>query len=318
MQNTTLILGLNPTWQRLFITEDLVLGKIHRLPKPVEFASGKGINCGRVLDLLGGKPILLHFLGGANGRFIFDELAAAGLVQIPVWIQANTRISTTLVSETTTELIEPSPEISPEENADFIKTLIENWDGVDRIVISGSFPLSFDTQAFFETNLKDKRIFIDAVTDIEEWLEKGVELLKINSNEYFTLLKQMEIPQVTSSPKFWEISAEGLLSKLPIRYLVVTDEENLVRAFFIEEEKLHFAQLKPPTVSVLNSIGAGDSFLAGWLRGDGLQLSFEEKLCKATAVAAARCEVDRPWNIRLERVLELESKLQTQIEWFNN
>ena len=73
MQNNTLILGLNPAWQRLFITEKFELGQVHRLPKAVEFGSGKGVNCGRVLQLLGGNPMMMHFLGGSYGSCIFEN-----------------------------------------------------------------------------------------------------------------------------------------------------------------------------------------------------------------------------------------------------
>ena len=43
-------------------------------------------------------------------------------------------------------------------------------------------------------------------------------------------------------------------------------------------------------------------------------LSFESCLAKATAVASARCEVERPWNLSLDRVAELESDLSTKVE----
>jgi fructose-1-phosphate kinase PfkB-like protein len=315
MQNNTLILGLNPAWQRLFITEKFELGEVHRLPKAVEFGSGKGVNCGRVLQLLGGNPMMMHFLGGSYGSCIFDELSASGIRQIPIWIQSPTRICTTVVSDgVTTELIEPSPVLSNLENEDFIQTLVENWEDVNRIVVCGSFPSNFDSEALLNTDLVNKRLFVDAINDIDKWLEKGVELLKLNANEYFKLLQHMSIPQVTSSPQFWKITASTVLERLPIHYLVVTDEEGPVRVFFMVEGKFQFIQLQPPSIKVVNSIGAGDSFLAGWLRADALDSSLEETICRATAVAVARCEVDRPWNLKLERVHQLEKELLPAIE----
>src|SRR5574344_1249427 len=180
MQNNTLILGLNPAWQRLFITEKFELGQVHRLPKAVEFGSGKGVNCGRVLQLLGGNPMMMHFLGGSYGSCIFDELSASGISQIPIWIQAPTRICTTVVSDgVTTELIEPSPVLSDLENEDFIQTLSENWEDVNRIVVCGSFPINFESETLLNIDLKDKRLFVDAINDIDKWLEKGVERPKI-------------------------------------------------------------------------------------------------------------------------------------------
>ena len=80
------------------------------------------------------------------------------------------------------------------------------------------------------------------------------------------------------------------------------------------EKKFQGLLLQPPAIELKNDIGAGDSFFAGWLYADGKGLEFEESLVKATAVAVARCEVERPWNLRLERIEELEQELASQVE----
>ena len=72
--------------------------------------------------------------------------------------------------------------------------------------------------------------------------------------------------------------------------------------------------VKPPAVKLVNDIGAGDAFLAGWLAADFLGLPISDRLAKAAAVSAARCEVDRPWNIDLGRVSALESDLLPLVE----
>ena len=134
----------------------------------------------------------------------------------------------------------------------------------------------FDKKSGEETRkaLKSKMDeFINAVKDIDGLLEKEVEVLKLNMEEYCELLQRLSIPLVTSSPQFWKISAMAVLERLPIKHIVVTDEENPVRVFFVLEGKLQILQLQPPTVEVVNCIGAGDSFLAGWIYADSLGLS---------------------------------------------
>ena len=315
MPQETLILGLNPAWQRLFFLDKFMPGEVHRVPKVEEYASGKGINCGRVLQHLGGNPLLMHFLGADYGSRIFDELSACGLNQAPVWIKEPTRICTTIACEgDSTELIEPSPILTEAENEDFIQTLNEYWTSTQCVALCGSFPQGFDVSRINAFDFAGKRVFIDAIEDIDAWLEKGVELLKINLKEYCKLLSRLGIPQVTSSPQFWKMTATAVLERLPIKNLVVTDEDSPVRAFRLVEKKFQGMQLQPPAITVQNDIGAGDSFFAGWLYADGEGLGFEEALVKATAVAVARCEVERPWNLSLERVAELEAELQSQIE----
>ena len=110
------------------------------------------------------------------------------------------------------------------------------------------------------------------------------------------------------------MTATAVLERLPIKNLVVTDEDSPVRAFRLVEKKFQGIQLQPASINVKNDIGAGDSFFAGWLYACDLGLSFESCLAKATAVACARCEVERPWNLSLDRVVELENELATKVE----
>lgn len=315
MSQEILILGLNPAWQRLFFLDKFTPGEVHRISKVESYASGKGINCGRVLQLLGGSPLLMHFLGSEHGSRIFDELSACGIQQAPVWIKEPTRICTTIVSEgESTELIEPSPVLSEVENEDFIQTLNEYWNSTQSVALCGSFPKGFNIELINGLDFTGKKIFVDAIEGIDTWLEKGVELLKINMQEYCKLCERMGIPLVMSSPQFWKMSATAVLERLPIKNLVVTDEDAPVRAFRLVEKKFQGIQLQPPTVQMKNDIGAGDSFFAGWLLADSQGFSFEDRLKKATAVAAARCEVERPWNLKLDRVGELEMALADAIE----
>ncbi|PWJ63702.1 MULTISPECIES: 1-phosphofructokinase family hexose kinase [unclassified Fibrobacter] len=315
MAQDILILGLNPAWQRLFFLDKFELGEVHRISKVEEYASGKGINCGRVLQLLGGSPLLMHFLGSEHGSRIFDELSACGIQQAPVWIKEPTRICTTIVSAgESTELIEPSPVLTENENGDFLQTLNDYWSSTQYVALCGTFPKGFAVEQINSLDFTGKKVFVDAVENIDSWLEKGVELLKINMNEYSKILDRLGIPQVMSSPQFWKMSATAVLERLPIKNLVVTNEDSPVRAFRLQEGAFQGVQIQPPTIQVKNTVGAGDSFFAGWLMADSQGLSFEECLVKATAVAVARCETDRPWNLKLERVAELETELAEAVE----
>lgn len=315
MAREVLVLGLNPAWQRMFFLEKFTPGEVHRIPKAKEFASGKGINCCRVLQLLGGSPMLMHFLGSEHGSKIFDELSACGLQQVPVWIREPTRICTTIAcSGETTELVEQSPFLSDSENEDFVQTLNDYWESTQYVALCGTFPQHFNIDALNNLDFTGKHVFVDAVNDVEVLLSKGVDLLKINALEYGLLLERLGIPQVKSSPLFWKMTATAVLERLPIKVLVVTDEDSPVRAFRLVEKKFQGFQLQPPPVLVQNDIGAGDSFFAGWLYADDMGFELEECLVKATAVAAARCEVERPWNLNMERVAALEKQLESRVE----
>ncbi|MBR4679509.1 MAG: carbohydrate kinase [Fibrobacter sp.] len=315
MSQEVLILGLNPAWQRLFYLDKFTPGEVHRIERVEEYGSGKGINCALVLRLLGGSPLMMHFLGSEHGSRIFDEISAYGIQQAPVWIKEPTRICTTIVSGgDSTELIEPSPDLTEYENEDFIQTLNDYWSSTQCVALCGTFPQGFNIDQLNALDFTGKKIFVDAIEGIDTWLEKGVELLKINMQEYCKLLTRLGLPIVLSSPQFWKMTATAVLERLPIKALVVTDEDAPVRAFRLVEKKFQGVQIQPPQIQVNNRIGAGDSFFAGWLYADGMGMDFEQCLIKATAVATARCEVDRPCNLKLERVAEVEAMLVDAVE----
>ena len=213
-----------------------------------------------------------------------------------------------------TELIEPSPVLSDFENEDFIQTLNDYWSTTQNVALCGTFPEGFNLSRLNDLDLTGKKVFIDAIEGIDGWLEKGVELLKINMQEYCKLLTRLGLPIVLSSPQFWKMTATAVLERLPIKNLVVTDEDSPVRAFRLVEKKFQGVQIQPPQIQVNNRIGAGDSFFAGWLCADSQGMEFEQCLIKATAVATARCEVDRPCNLKVERVAELEASLADAVE----
>ena len=185
MSKEILVLGLNPAWQRVFFLDKFTPGEVHRISKVKEYASGKGINCCRVLQLLGGTPRLMHFLGAGNGEKIFDELSACGIQQVPIWIRENTRICTTIACNgDTTELVEPSPTLASSENDDFAQTLNDYWDSTQYVALCGTFPQGFDVRMFNDLDFNGKHVFVDAIDEIDGLLEKGVDLLKINMLEY--------------------------------------------------------------------------------------------------------------------------------------
>lgn len=213
----------------------------------------------------------------------------------------------------TTELIEPSPKITESENRDFLQTIGEIWSDVTNVVLCGSLPLGFQLENLSRLDLTGKRLFIDAIEGFDTWLESGVELLKINLSEYCKLLQRFGIPQITSSPQFWKMTASTLLERLPIGNLVVTDEDAPIHVFYMQEGKFMGLSVKPPAVKLVNDIGGrrvSRRMACRGLPGASHFGSPGESRCGL----GCRCEVDRPWNIDLGRVSALESDILPLVE----
>lgn len=313
-----LVLGLNPAWQRLFELPVLELGGVHRLGQAYEFASGKGVNCARSLQTGGISPVLAHFLGGATGQRVAQDLESCGMEQLMVPIVQPTRICTTLTVPqkgdfpgSSTELIEQSPSIDIQEGARFHSLLQAHWSRFGFVAVCGSFPQGLDDSVLGALPVTGKRLFIDALNGVDSWMEQGVELLKVNIQELvaigarlgadFSLFCQDPVGVCRLLKTFW-----------PLRHLVVTLGAG--GALFVDESDQAYYLPVMDGLKMYNAIGAGDAFLAGWMGSAIKGESGVESFCWAFATAQARCEVALPWMFSPQRVVDLALKIKQNME----
>lgn len=315
---STLILGLNPAWQRLFVLPELCLGEVHRLPRALEYASGKGVNCARVLDVLGSRACVAHFLGGASGECLGAELRNAGVEQLVVDIAAQTRVCTTLAVAASvegpghsTELIEPSPVVTEDEVQALLETLRASWGRFNHVAVCGSFPAGFGEEALAVLPVQNKLLYIDAVRGVDRWMCQGVELLKVNEAELRNIFARLSLVWPTGIND-WSAVAHILRGAWPVRHLVVTC--GALGAYWVgPENDCHFLPVLP-SVRFRNAIGAGDAFLAGWLHAANRGAAAQDCFCAAAATAQARCEASLPWDFLLTRRNEILEQLRSSLQ----
>ncbi len=288
----TLIFGLNPALQKVLEFGSLSLNRINRAVQSGSFASGKGINCIRVLQRLGGKGKLVHFTGGDSGRLISKELSDQGIETINQEISSETRICTTLISPgSITELIEPSPPVTGKEKAMLLEKLEPVLEKTGLAVFCGTYPRGVDGTffRFLERLPSSCRIMLDGVKGVEPVLKQGVSLLKINREEMEDLTGEENFPR----------ACKGLRERYRIDNIVVTGGRRPVEAVLGKEEvSLELPDIGKP----VNVIGAGDAFLAGWIYSAGRKISGRDSLAYAAAVSLARCRVMLPWELVPEDV----------------
>jgi len=299
-----LILGLNPAWQRLFVMDRLLPGAVHRLPKGIEFASGKGINLARMLALQGESSVLLQFAGGRLGDSVVAELDRVGLFHATIRTEGETRICTTLTEAEgcSTELIEPSQKLTKAELDEFFLALEPLWLESSHIAICGTAPLGFAWDRLCVQSIAGHSLYLDAWTGVEPWLAQGPRLLKVNAEELAKLLGH------NYDCECLDVHALGkeLLARWPVQTLVVTQGSRRVLAF----QKQGVISLCPPRPrKFVNAIGAGDSFLAGWISADRAGFDWRGCLARAVAISAVRCEAELPWELDVAQVavVEMES-----------
>ena len=133
----------NPSVDKLFVTDAVTVGAIHRPERFVARPGGKGLNVARAAHALGGDVVAVALLAGHAGRWIADALAAAGPRTETVWGDGETRAALAVAGGgTTTEFYEADPTRAPphgRRSAPGSRATARST-GAAWVSISGSFP----------------------------------------------------------------------------------------------------------------------------------------------------------------------------------
>jgi len=275
------ILGINAVWQKVMtLPQGLKPGSIHRTLPSASFFSGKGGNVAIAMERLGHPDIeLVQALGGETGKWIEMDMARFSITSKPLWISSDSRMCTTLIEGggRTTELIEPSPEMTSSEwrrMADLVQErLVEGRD----ILICGSFP-GGDPAPLLEclsTRPKENRLWLDGVR--EDVLNLSPEVLKINRHELTGLVKQS---------RGLAEDCQEVSHRFHIPTLIITAEDGHV-CLWKQDQWLEIPV--PPVAKVVNTTGAGDTFFGALVNAHQRGLTWRNCLGSAIQWASFRC-----------------------------
>ena len=254
---------LNPSLDYIVRVRNFRTGKLNRTYYENVLPGGKGINVSIVLENLGQKSTALGFVAGFTGREIEARLKRAGVDSDFIEVREGmSRINVKLRSDEETEINGQGPKITDED----IRALFEKLDRLqkdDLLVISGSVPgtLPGDMYERILSRLEGKGI--DAVVDAERDLLVNVLkyhpfLIKPNNIELgeiygVKLSKRDEV--IPYAKKLREEGARNVLVSMAGEGAVLISEQGEV------------LQGEAKKGRVVNSVGAGDSMVAGFLTG---------------------------------------------------
>ncbi|MEG0276475.1 MAG: 1-phosphofructokinase [Coprobacillus sp.] len=277
-------LTMNPALDYVVDLPDYQVGKVNRASEEHMFYGGKGINVSVVLKELGYESCCLGFVAGFTGeeleRGVREDLKVK--TQFIKVKQGRTRINVKVHSQQETELNGIGPII---EKAD-ICSLYQQLDGLnngDVLVLSGSIPKSL-TESIYCDILKyvldkDLKVIVDATGDLlMKTLEFHPFLIKPNNHELSEMfgveLKTIDDIE-TYARKLQEMGARNVLISMAKDGSLLIDEDG-------NKHQLGVCQ-----GIVKNSVGAGDSMVAGFIAGHLSRMSYEETLKLATATGGA-------------------------------
>ena len=253
----------NPALDYVVRMDALALGQVNRTASEDVQLGGKGINVSWVLRELGQENVALGFVAGFTGKAIEDGLAAKGVATDFIHLPAGlTRINVKLKAGEETENNGKGPDISAEALEELLCKLDALGEG-DVLVLAGSIPASMPSDVYESilARLEGKKVLcaVDATRDLlVNVLKYKPFLIKPNNHELGEIFGRV----LTTDEEIREC-AEKLQQQGARNVLVSMAGDGAM----LLDENGGCHRLAAYKGKVKNSVGAGDSMVAGFLAG---------------------------------------------------
>lgn len=283
-----LTVTMNPAIDKIYFVTNYTLGEVHRPNQVIASPGGKGLNVARVSHILGQNVGATGLLGGGNGTFIDKAVQALGMKSEFVSIAGETRICINVSDEVhghSTEVLEAGPTISAEESETFLSAFEKMIQGYDIIALSGSLPKGLSA-AYYKKLIEichtyNKRVLLDSSGEaFATGLDAIPYLVKPNKDEIKQFYSE-EVHTIADAVKAIHFFKEKGIS-LPI---ISMGKDGCLAG--IEDKVFHFTL---PPVTVINTVGSGDSFIAGCAVGLDRGYSLEDTVKLGCACGTANTQ----------------------------
>ncbi|MDU5914335.1 MAG: 1-phosphofructokinase [Anaerococcus vaginalis] len=299
-------LTLNPSIDYVLRIDKFDDGQTIRSKSEEKYPGGKGIMVSKLLKNLGEKSVNIGFLGGFTGEFIKNKLENLGIDEEFTKISDDSRINVKLKYEKETEINAQGPEIKEEEIEEFLNYL-DNLEEDDFVIISGSIPKSLGDD-FYRVivnllEMENVRFALDT---------SGKKLFNLSSYKPFLVKPNRdELSEIFED----EIDSDEKIVKYA-RKLIDQGAENVIvslgkdGSIFIDNNIAYKA--KPIEGKLVNSVGSGDSMVAGYIYGymKGLSKLDSYKL----AIACGSATAFSPDIAEKELIYKILEKVEVE-EW---
>lgn len=253
----------NPALDYVVKVENFTVGMVNRTAGEAIYYGGKGINVSAVLAALGTNSKALGFVAGFTGDEIERGVKKLGFQSDFIHVKEGlSRINVKLKSDDETEINGIGPEITAEDVEALFEKLEQLTEG-DVLVLSGSIPKSIDDTVYerimARLDGRGIRIVVDATKDLLlNVLQYHPFMIKPNNHELsemFGVALKNEEDIIRHAMILKERGAANVLISMAGDGAILVDERGDVHRMGV------------PKGTVKNSVGAGDSMVAGFIAG---------------------------------------------------
>ena len=273
----------NPALDYISQVDNFEIGKINRTKTEKILAGGKGLNVSTVLKNLGIENTALGFIAGFTGEELKKKIEQKGIKTDFIKVRDGiTRINVKINSQVETALNGNGPNIT-EENIKELLEKINNIKTKDVVILAGNIPRCINNNIYEIICKKLKQSKVKFVVDATKELLINVLkyepfLIKPNKEE----LEEIFMEKINSKEDI--IKHAKQLQKMGAQNVLISLGGE--GAILVTHDKKDY-YLKAPKGKVINTVGAGDSMVAGFIAGYEKSGDFEKAFKMGIATGSA-------------------------------
>ena len=303
-----LTVTLNAAIDKRYVVDHYQVGSVNRVRECSYSAGGKGLNVSRVAAIAGEKVTATGFVGGHAGDFIIEVLEGQNIQSDFVKISGESRSCINIYDEanhTQTEFLEPGVFVTDSDKEKMLNKYIGLMEACSVVTISGSVPKGVDSNLYISmikiAKQHNKKVILDTSGILlEDSLGAKPTMIKPNMDE----IRSLTGKELNTQEELIDAAID--LHRTGIEVVMISCGRD--GSLIVCEEGIY--QVIVPKVEAVNTVGCGDSVIAGFAVGYARGMPMVEIMQFASAISAANAMRMETGFYRTEDMEELLPRIQ--------
>ena len=280
-----LTVTLNASIDKRYVVEAFREGEVNRVKECSYTPGGKGLNVSKPAAIYGAEVVATGFVGGHAGDYITEGIEEFGVKNEFVKLKGESRSCINIWDEKNhrqTEFLEPGAAVSAEDFEKFLEVFSALCAKAQVITISGSVPKGLDKTSYPRLieicKAANKPVILDTSGELlTEGIKAAPTMIKPNIDE----IRMLTGSRCDNQEEL--VEAAKKLHKSGIEYVAISLGGD--GSLLVTENGVFRATV--PRIDAVNTVGCGDSMIAGFAIGISEGRTMEECLRLASAISAA-------------------------------